>query len=137
MGKSTTKRGGRKSRSGGLSVVQRQLVAHLRLVWSRYDSNKKQVKDDARVYVPVTKKDGTPSKKYDVYYRCDECKELFRNRTDVHIHHKTEVGATPGWPITAAEWGAFLERLFCDKSNLVCICVGCHHKTHGSKESEE
>ena len=136
MAKSKTSKRGRTRRAGSLLTIQKQLVAALRQTWNRYDPNKKQIKDDAKVYVPKTKQDGTPSKKYDVYYRCSECKELFRNRSDLHTHHKVEVGETPGWPIdeaTAKEWVAWFMRLFTAKSSLICYCADCHHKIHGKE----
>ena len=64
-------------------------------------------------------------------YECSECKELFLK---VEIDHIRQVGATPGSRVSTPEdtWETFMNKLFCDESNLRAVCKDCH-KRKGKK----
>lgn len=57
--------------------------------------------------------------KYLVHHECESCKELFRPE-DVEVDHIEEVGSLDQ-PIEV-----WIERLFCDASNLQVLCISCH-----------
>jgi len=61
------------------------------------------------------------NQRYKVYFRCALCGELF-NRKQIDVDHKDEVGQF-------VDYNTFVERLFCEKSNLQVLCKeGCHAK---------
>lgn len=77
-----------------------------------------EVKKESKVRVPAGRyKNGT--EKFRVMFRCAECGELFKN-DQVDVDHIEEVGSFE-------DYNTFIERLFCDKSNLQVLCKeGCH-----------
>ena len=83
------------------------------------------------------KKDGTPAKRKAVRYKCANCGKLFM-RKDIAVDHIDPVIPLDG---EFDSWDKFVERLFCDKSNLQVLCSyelkdkdkyggesSCHHK---------
>lgn len=116
------------SRLAGLSLRDAIRLA-LRTVFTVMYEPRKEVLAEARVHVPITKKDGTPGLRYNVMYRCAKCKELHEK---VDVDHISEVGGFFDWPsedkTQLTEWA---ERLFCDKSNLQPLCRPCHQVKSG------
>lgn len=69
-------------------------------------------------------KAGEPAKVPHIHYRCAACSGLFK-LVDVQVDHIDEVGPVPD---TWLGWGTWLQRLFCDASNLQVLCLPCHKK---------
>ena len=73
--------------------------------------------------MPKYKKDGTLAAKPAVQYQCQICNEWVSS-TKVSVDHVIPVIPMDG---TFVDWNTFVERLFCDRSNLQRVCEGCHH----------
>lgn len=68
-------------------------------------------------------KDGSRAKKDAVQYQCNACGEWTKS-TAVAVDHITPVIDVQ---VGFVDWNQFVERLFCDKSNLQVICDTCHN----------
>jgi 5-methylcytosine-specific restriction endonuclease McrA len=77
--------------------------------------------------VPKFNKDGQRAKKDAVQYRCNACGQ-WSPSTKVAVDHISPViDVQAGF----VDWNQFVDRLFCDASNLQVICDTCHDaKTH-------
>lgn len=83
-----------------------------------------EVMREARRQTVRFNKDGTQSKKYAVEYQCALCKNWFPQKL-ISVDHKVPVvNIDDGF----VDWNTFIERLFCDKSLLQCVCDDCHNK---------
>jgi len=97
----------------------------------------KEVKDSVRTEHDQYNKDGSLAKKKAVRFECAVCHKLFKG-TDCAVDH-----IDPVIPIDQEfkGWDVFVERLWCDKSNLQVLCsyklkhidkhnneLSCHHK---------
>lgn len=51
-------------------------------------------------------------------YRCADCQAVFPRKA-VQVDHIDEIG-------TWTSWDVYIDRLFCDVSNLQLLCVPCH-----------
>lgn len=78
----------------------------------------------ARVEKPKVLKDGSVSKKPDVYYRCAMCLGEFKQK-DVQVDH-----IVPVVPIDRTvqdmSYDEIVDRIFCDLDNLQVLCKSCH-----------
>jgi len=72
--------------------------------------------------VPKYNKDGSRSKKDAVQYRCNVCQQ-YVGSTKVSVDHISPVVSVNDGFI---DFNTFIQRLFCDASNLQVICDGCH-----------
>ena len=65
------------------------------------------------------------------HYRCSICEEEFTQK-DMQVDHiKPVVDPKKGF----TTWDDFINRLYCEESNLQAICKGCHSaKTRQEKE---
>jgi hypothetical protein len=70
----------------------------------------------------TTKRVNPASGRLAQFYRCNACKEEFPAK-DVAVDHKKPV-VDP--KVGFVDWNTFIERLFCDKKNLQCLCHECH-----------
>jgi 5-methylcytosine-specific restriction endonuclease McrA len=79
---------------------------------------------------PWHKKDGSEASKPRVEYLCSECNTWHMGK-DIQVDHKDPVVD----PDTGfCDWNTFIDRLFCDKSNLAVLCKNCHsYKTNLEK----
>lgn len=57
------------------------------------------------------------------HYECNVCKGSFAGK-DVQVDHILPAVPTSGW----VSWDDFIDKLYCDLSNLQVICRGCHSK---------
>jgi 5-methylcytosine-specific restriction endonuclease McrA len=75
-------------------------------------------------------KDGSRAKKDAVQYRCNPCGQWTKS-TAVSVDHISPViDVQDGF----VDWNQFVQRLFCDASNLQVICDTCHNaKTQGER----
>jgi 5-methylcytosine-specific restriction endonuclease McrA len=109
------------------SAYKYLIIGALRQVWSRYSPERKQVLADAKVTQTKTNKDGSISKRPDVYYTCNGCKELFK-LSEIQVDHDTPVGTSPGWPPDGSGmWDRYLLSINCPESNLQVLCKPCHN----------
>jgi hypothetical protein len=94
--------------------LKTRIVAGIRKVW-RFSPLRTEVKKRCRVKIGI--------------YRCEKCRKL----TDhVDIDHKEPaVDPVLGWQ----GYDIFIQRLFCDVSNLQGICLRCH-ELKSDKESK-
>ena len=113
--------------------IMRRICAAIRVVHQRWDLPRKEVRNRTKERCIVLKKDGTPSRKYTVAYRCEGCGELVEK---VEIHHIEAVGSLPKTP---AELMAWLKRLFCESDGLQGLCHKCHTATdsYGGKKKKK
>lgn len=73
--------------------------------------------------VPKYNQDGSRSKKDAVQYRCNVC-QTYVGSTKVSVDHISPVvSVVEGF----LDFNTFIERLFCDQSNLQVICDPCHN----------
>ena len=63
------------------------------------------------------------------HYKCNGCKKEFTSK-DIQIDHIVPVTSAEGF----TTWDNYIERLFCDESNLQALCLTCH-KIKSKKES--
>ncbi len=104
-----------------------RVATKLREFYRYYHTPKKQALEDAKVRIPMRKKDGTLGKKFTVTYRCAICDKL---SAKVHVdHHPIPVGKQPEFPYEIEELIAYIRRMLCSKDNLRVLCVPCH-KAH-------
>jgi 5-methylcytosine-specific restriction endonuclease McrA len=89
----------------------------------------------ARVEKPKVLKDGSVSKKPDVYYRCAMCLGEFKQK-DVQVDH-----IVPVVPIERTlqemSYDEIVDRIFCGLDNLQVLCKSCHDiKTKNEKKNK-
>ena len=64
-------------------------------------------------------------------YRCDKCKEIFRDK-EIQIDHIEPVVAVTGF----VDWNHYINRLFCEESGFQILCLSCHkEKTLAENET--
>ena len=77
--------------------------------------------------VPRYNNDGNRAKKDAVQYRCNVCGQWTKSTAVAVDHIAPVVDVQDGF----VDWNQFIDRLFCDVSNLQVICDTCHDsKTH-------
>lgn len=81
----------------------------------------RQMMQKVRREVPKFKKDGSLSKKNAVQYLCNVCKQ-YVGSTLISVDHIVPVIDKEGF----LNWETFINRLFCDETNLQVICDQCH-----------
>jgi len=94
----------------------------LRRAFARSD----EVRDiiaESRREVPKYKKDGTLAKKPSVQRQCQVCDQWVGSTKIVVDHKEPVVSVEDGFQ----DWNVFIDRLWCDRSNLQRICNICHH----------
>lgn len=101
----------------------------------------KEALNRARVEIPRYKKDGTQSKKNEVWHKCSKCEELFKqHKTKAHgdvvivIDHIIPVvphGTGKKWH--DYEISDYISRVFCDIENLQALCSKCNWKKGNKK----
>lgn len=74
---------------------------------------------DAYVGQLLNKKTGRIGK----HYRCAACQKVFPS-SEVSVDHINPCTTEEGF----TTWDSFIERLFCDKSNLQILCKECHDR---------
>ncbi len=65
------------------------------------------------------------------HYKCSRCLNDFPQK-EVQVNHKTPVVLLSGFD----SWNGVIERLFCEKEGLECVCIPCH-KTITKEENDE
>lgn len=108
--------------------IKSKIVNKIRSVW-RYSPLRKEVKErceiDDHYYVELPRKIKGLVKVIKVkfpYYRCEKCRKITEK---IEVDHKIPaIDIEKGWQ----GFDSFIERLFCDISNLQGICKRCHDK---------
>ena len=67
-------------------------------------------------------KDGSVSKKKDVYYKCAVCGKWCKRKRISVDHIVPVVDPDVGF----VDWNTFVDRLFCSAENLQILCDDCH-----------
>lgn len=83
----------------------------------------REVLMSGRREIPKYNKDGARAKKNAVQYECQAC-NTWVSSTEIVVDHISPVIEDTGF----VDWNVFVDRLFCDKSNLQRICDPCHDK---------
>lgn len=65
------------------------------------------------------KKDGTPSKRYQNYWKCEFCGEEDLKKKEINVDHQIPVAF-------AEDFEDWVVRLFCEAPDLNIICLNCH-----------
>lgn len=100
---------------------QSWLINQLRRISSfRYPVANK-VRAANKVEYFITSKKGKPLKR--VKYTCQVCRTPDLKTTQVNLDHIQPV-IEPA--VGFVDWNTFINRLFCDESNLQIICLNCH-----------
>lgn len=86
----------------------------LRRAWTKYPV-RYQVMEKARK--PYSGKD----KRTKWVYECAQCQKLYKS-TEVNVDHITPAGTLTKY----SDLPKFVERLFCESSNLQVLCKTCH-----------
>lgn len=117
-----------------------QLVSSIKRVWHRHP-NRVSVLKAAEIRRYELKKDGTERSKPYVFYSCASCGALCKAQkskaySQAHVDH-----IDPVVPIgrQLSSWDEYIERLFCDVSNLQILCSPCHDiktKSENAKRRE-
>ena len=116
--------------------VNSQIRSAIRRTFSRSPMVQDVLKK-VRKETPRYKKDGELAKRPNVRYQCAICKKWFKS-TEVAVDHIDPVISIEDGFI---DWNTFVDRLFCDSSNLQVVCsylkknihlhndeLSCHHK---------
>jgi 5-methylcytosine-specific restriction endonuclease McrA len=104
-------------------------VSALRAATRRYPP-KYETLNEAKTEKKVNKKTGRLAQ----HYRCNACKQEFPAK-EVQIDH---VIPAIDPKVGFVDWNTFIERLFCTKDNLQCLCTSCHDKkTREEKETKK
>jgi len=82
-----------------------------------------EVMAESRREVPKYKKDGTRAKKNAVQRQCQTCGQWVGS-TKLNVDHVNPVISVDDGFV---DWNAFIDRLWCAKSNLHRICLVCHN----------
>jgi len=69
----------------------------------------------------VGRKTNKKTGKLAMHYKCASCGEEFTSK-DVEVDHKEPVVELTGF----VSWDVYIDRLFCEKSNLQILCKSCH-----------
>ena len=83
----------------------------------------REVLMEGRREIPKYNKDGNRAKRDAVQYLCHVCGEWVGS-TKVNVDHIDPV-VDPN--VCFVDWNTFIDRLWCDKSNLQRICLSCHN----------
>ena len=84
--------------------------------------------------MPRINQDGNRSKRDAVQYQCMVC-NLWVSSTDIAVDHIDPViSVEDGFQ----DWNVFVQRLFCDASNLQTVCSTCHQeKTNRERKARK
>jgi 5-methylcytosine-specific restriction endonuclease McrA len=100
---------------------------HLRRA-SRIRKSVNNVVKSQKVYAPTGgvyktgKKKGKPRMK-PTGFRCEYCQEVV---TKIEVDHTVEIGEFPLRSCGKPDWNKWIDKLFCDESNLQVLCPKCH-----------
>lgn len=112
----------------------------LRGIFFRWRGRKTAL-DRFRVSVPGTKKDGSPTKKDGIWYKCAECgilgkaqvsKKNPKGHVRIFLDHLSPVVPLDRYP----DWQEYIGNLFCNPENLQALCSVCHKNKSVSENAQ-
>jgi 5-methylcytosine-specific restriction endonuclease McrA len=112
----------------------------LRGIFFRWKGRKTAL-DRYRVSVPGTKKDGSPTKKDGIWYKCANCEILGKAQVSktnpkghvrIFLDHVTPVVPLDRYP----DWREYIDNLFCSPENLQALCSVCHKEKSISENAQ-
>jgi 5-methylcytosine-specific restriction endonuclease McrA len=65
-------------------------------------------------------KNGKPIYKF--HWQCAACREWFKDIKMLEVDHIDQIGPFEG------NWDNYINKMFCEQSNLQALCVVCHKK---------
>lgn len=92
---------------------------------------RKSILDRNRIERPHTKKDGTIANRPRVFFKCTMCETEMKQK-DVAVDHLDPVVELDGF----RDWNTYIDRLFCDPSNLRLLCKPCHRLKTAEERKE-
>ena len=105
------------------------IAGAIKRVWRRHPV-RLELMQNVRIEDPKLKKDGTPAARPDVFYICSQCggkakAQRSKFYPQAHVDHIDPV-VPIGTSFDDMSWDHFIERLFCEASNLQVLCADCH-----------
>lgn len=108
-------------------ALKGKLVSAMRKLWQYYSEERAAVLMAAEV-MQTNPETGRTRK----HWKCAECSAV---TLKVHVDHIAPIGTQPA---TFHEVGTWLDRLFCDWTNLQVLCDRCHkEKTARERRNKE
>lgn len=87
----------------------------------------REVLMDGRRELPKYNKDGSLAKKPKVEYLCQVCNQWHPSTKVAVDHIEPVIPLDDSWNSENPDWNMYVDRLWCDKTNLQRICESCHH----------
>lgn len=115
-----------------------QVRGAIRQIFFRWPG-RKSILDKRRVEIPQTKKDGTPSSKPAVFYKCDGCGALCKPMKNAAGHPRAWVDhIDPVVPIDDPypSWDKYIHALWCNLDNFQVLCDNCHSVKSAAENKE-
>ena len=112
---------GKKKGKGKKFNQESVIKGAIRRVFSRsplVQEVRRKVREDRVQY----NRDGKPSKKKAVYYKCAICEKFVRAKYTSVDHKIPVIDPVIGF----LNWDIYIERLFCGVENLQLLCSTCH-----------
>jgi 5-methylcytosine-specific restriction endonuclease McrA len=110
--------------------IQGWLIPKLRNI-ARMWPEKNKARDKAKVRVEIGKFQNGNTE-YRTMFKCAGCGDNF-SREESHTDHvEAVVDPATGF----VDWNTYIERLFCDSSNLQILCISCHTSKSISENAE-
>jgi 5-methylcytosine-specific restriction endonuclease McrA len=102
----------------------RRLIIQAIRTWFPRTAKYKAVKDSAKKYTKVFKKNGEVSKKKSVSFKCNICKDHFKSN-EVEVDHKKEIvdNISSSMDMSVDQ---YVRRVDCPQDNLQVVCKECH-----------
>lgn len=95
---------------------QNQIKRKLREVWL-FSKTRAEAISNAKVKVEVGVYKNS-NKKYRTYIKCQRCGSIV-DKNNKQVDHIIPVEPS-------SSWDEYIQKLFCDVSNLQCLCLTCH-----------
>lgn len=101
--------------------TEKLIRSALKMAWMRWPGKKPVMAAACRESFPKNQ-DGSRRKKPFKFYKCSECLSWEFKSTEVQVDHIVPVGV-----FKIKHIAEYINRLFCDLSNLRVICKKCHN----------
>jgi len=105
--------------------MKRKMINMLRKFSYIFHTPRTLAKEEAKVKIPMRKKDGTLGKRYTVAWKCAHCGEL---TTKPQLDHITPIGREPDYPYEIDELLLYMKKLLAPYSEWQVLCRVCHRK---------
>lgn len=115
----------KKAKKKRVWVLQAAVFSALRRIFRTYPPYRETL-DEAKEEYFVASKKGTKMRR--VRFACNKCGKKYA-RKGVSIDHDSpviQVTGSPRQPNGEIDYNVYIDRLFCTKDNLNCLCNKCH-----------